>query len=83
MFGNGNTGRSAAEADFGATAHFDKNSACAVFADDIDLATLDTKVARQNLQTVCDKMARSNFLAGIADLLRGAGDAVEDNCGHE
>ena len=83
LFGNSNTGRSSAKVGFGTTAHFDEDRTCTVAADEINLAAFDTKVARQNLQAVCDKMTCSDFLGGIADLLRGVGDAVEDNCGHE
>ena len=62
-----------------AAAYFDEHGIGTLAADKIYLAALDAKIARQNPQAVRNKMARGDFLAGIADLLR----AVGDNGSHE
>ncbi len=63
----------------GSAAYLDEHGIGTVAADEIDLAALDAKIARQNPQAVRNEMALGDFLAGIADLLC----AVGDNGGHE
>ncbi len=52
----------------GATAYLDKYGRRSVVADEIDLAALDAKIARQHPQTLCQQVTRGGFFAGIAQL---------------